>query len=500
MNQIKFFLKPHILSYFISFLIFSPLILLNQFYLDDNYRSINGYYAWSGDYRPLADVIYYIIGGSQYFLDIFPLNYILEFFFVANFLMYFSKKLQIDFLLETKQQSYIIIVLSVVFLNPLFFQNLYFRYDSLTMLVSVILVFITLLKLTKAKEFLILLAVLLIYQPTIWCYTLIVCLKLVYFFIIKSRPRKIYYFLFEKIGIFASAITIFLIYVKMLAIPNSYASHHLDLVKNIKQFKENIIESFSNYIFYTDILGYVVTFFLVLVCFVYLLKISYYSKVNMPIVGLIIVVFFVNIFSINVLLEIPHLYPRVYVSFGTLAFFTIFTNLLFFSKFENFNNYQKYTIIFLIIVPFFTFLKMYYVLYNLQIEKNKNENFAFSQIIQEVEQFHKKEIFFYGDIPTTKKYDVLVKNYPVLAKVAESNFNVNKHHILNFLVSNYIKNVVIVSFDFNTKNQKYSEAMQDIKNRKPIKDNHIYKLYSNDERLIFFFKKQDCYNEKNRLQ
>ena len=71
-------IKNQYFIFFISFLIYFPIILWGGYFLDDNYRSIYGYYAWISDYRPIADFIYSILGLSTDFVDTFPLNYIIQ--------------------------------------------------------------------------------------------------------------------------------------------------------------------------------------------------------------------------------------------------------------------------------------------------------------------------------------------------------------------------------------------------------------------------------------
>lgn len=472
----SFFKIPYI-SYLISFLIFFPLILLQQYYLDDNYRSTQGYYGWSGDYRPFANLIYYLVGGTEDFIDIFPLTYILQFFIVANFLNFFTKKISLYLNIKEKNKILLLISLSLVFLNPLFFQNLYYRYDSLPMIISLVIVFFSFFSKNKFLETLGLVATLLIYQPTIWSYTILTCLGLIKLLSENKPNKEIYLYILHKFFSFTLAIFIFLIYVKLIAEPNSYASHHFQFINNFLDLKKNIILSFSNYIFYNNILGYVVSFFIFFIFLFFILDDLSINRVFLTL--LICVVFLINLLSTNILLNIPNLYPRVYVSFGVLCF-TISVPMLFLVE-----KNKKFKIIcyLFILIPFFVFMKMYFVLFNMQVEKNDKEKIVFTRLIDDLAYYSGDydHILVYGDLIKTNRYRVLEKKYPILGKVSESNFNMEKHHILTTLISNYYEKA---SF-YDTHTRVYNFELERVKGIKPIKKSIGYKVYVND-RVIFF--------------
>ena len=169
-------IKNEYLAFFISFLIYFPIILWGGYFLDDNYRSVYAYYDWTGDYRPVADIIYNLLGLNSNFIDTFPLNYIIQFFLIAYFIIYFTKKIQTDFLIEEKFKNYISISISFLFLSPMFTQNLYFRYDSLIMVLSVIIACLPFFFNNKKIDLVCCVLILFTYQSSIIGYMCIVVL------------------------------------------------------------------------------------------------------------------------------------------------------------------------------------------------------------------------------------------------------------------------------------------------------------------------------------
>src|SRR5690606_27675010 len=125
--------KYHILI-FLNLLWVWALISSNTYYFDDNYRAAGGYYNWGGDYRPFADIFYYILGLGRRYTDLSPLPQILAF----TFLYYMGYRLFRIFSDKEHQFIYIISVLTLLF-SPFLLSNLYFKLDSVFMILALLL-------------------------------------------------------------------------------------------------------------------------------------------------------------------------------------------------------------------------------------------------------------------------------------------------------------------------------------------------------------------------
>ncbi|MEX1726232.1 glucosyltransferase domain-containing protein, partial [Escherichia coli] len=71
------FKNNYITSLFIVFLFYLPIYLIDKPFTDDYARNIRGYFGWSGDGRPLADIAIYIINFGSNLTDTSPLSSIL---------------------------------------------------------------------------------------------------------------------------------------------------------------------------------------------------------------------------------------------------------------------------------------------------------------------------------------------------------------------------------------------------------------------------------------
>ncbi len=112
----------------VSLIFTLPVITANIYYRDDLDRVITGYYGWSYAARPLADLVMQFLSGSGLKLvDFFPFSTI----FSAALIGFAS------FLIKKYLDSFSIgcstFISSLFIINPLFLQNLLYRYDGLPM-------------------------------------------------------------------------------------------------------------------------------------------------------------------------------------------------------------------------------------------------------------------------------------------------------------------------------------------------------------------------------
>ena len=103
---------------------------------------------------------------------------IIQFFILSYFNIFFTNKIQKIFLLDKSFKNYISLSVSLIFLSPFFIQNLYFRYDSLIMVISIIIACIPFFFNNKKIDLLCCILVLFTYQSSIVGYICIVVLRL----------------------------------------------------------------------------------------------------------------------------------------------------------------------------------------------------------------------------------------------------------------------------------------------------------------------------------
>lgn len=112
---------------------FLPTLLANTYYIDDNGRSIEGYYNWGIDGRPLAESVMKWIMFKGKIVDIFPLNIIISCLALAlafSVLRAFLNKG------ESVSKWTFPLPLLIVF-NIFYMEPSYYRFDSITISLSI---------------------------------------------------------------------------------------------------------------------------------------------------------------------------------------------------------------------------------------------------------------------------------------------------------------------------------------------------------------------------
>lgn len=108
-----------------------PLLTHQSFFVDDLGRSLYGGLGWSGNGRPLSDFIFYIINFGTPIIDASPLPLMLGIVILALALSCIREKLFGDDYITAS------LCFMMILANPFFIENLSYRYDSLTMCMSV---------------------------------------------------------------------------------------------------------------------------------------------------------------------------------------------------------------------------------------------------------------------------------------------------------------------------------------------------------------------------
>ncbi|CZX51662.1 glucosyltransferase domain-containing protein [Enterobacter hormaechei] len=118
-----------------SFSIIAPFMAIifavGKLYLDDNARVMDGYYGWENEGRPLASLVIYILNFGRILTDISPLSQLIAIALAVGSCSIIGR----DVLKKSPVVS--AIATSPLFIFPFFIQNLSFRFDSVTMCLSI---------------------------------------------------------------------------------------------------------------------------------------------------------------------------------------------------------------------------------------------------------------------------------------------------------------------------------------------------------------------------
>ncbi|MEL4015009.1 glucosyltransferase domain-containing protein [Dryocola clanedunensis] len=121
------------IKYFtVACMLFSlPFIIHGNYYFDDVYRSVYGDGSWHELGRPLADVVTFGLSLNSHVLsDFYPLGTIVAvIFLVYIFVLVMNSGFSIN-------KPYALFPLPLLFISPVFMQNMSYRYDSTAMIMA----------------------------------------------------------------------------------------------------------------------------------------------------------------------------------------------------------------------------------------------------------------------------------------------------------------------------------------------------------------------------
>ncbi|MEL9096839.1 glucosyltransferase domain-containing protein [Escherichia coli] len=116
----------------IIFIFCYPIVSADVLYRDDVARSVYSFSAWGGLGRPLSDFVMHIFSLN---FDLLPSAAPLPLFFgifIASAIIYYI----CNYLVEKEDSLQISIMLTIIFVSPLFIQNVSFQFDALTMILA----------------------------------------------------------------------------------------------------------------------------------------------------------------------------------------------------------------------------------------------------------------------------------------------------------------------------------------------------------------------------
>lgn len=108
-----------------------PILMADRYYIDDLGRSARGYYGGSSNGRPMADLIMFLIGFGGINVDLSPLPMMIA-------VVVFSVS-SVHFVTSVKKDHgvyYSVLLPISIIINPFILENLSYKYDVVTMIVS----------------------------------------------------------------------------------------------------------------------------------------------------------------------------------------------------------------------------------------------------------------------------------------------------------------------------------------------------------------------------
>lgn len=158
-------------------LAYTPFVFDRIYFIDDITRSIKGYFGWIGLGRPLTELIAMVLTtNTQTLADVTPLPQLLSIIILLAAAMLLVRNLNERITLGTTLISLTAVV------NPLIFSNMLYRFDSLSMSLSILLPIFAwdvYLKGKKVLPFFLLVSTLSLYQPAISIFPILIILSFI---------------------------------------------------------------------------------------------------------------------------------------------------------------------------------------------------------------------------------------------------------------------------------------------------------------------------------
>lgn len=485
--EVLFLIKKYKYHLFIAINILWVWALLspNIYYFDDNYRAAGGYYNWGGDFRPFADWLYYIIGLGRRFTDLTPLPQLFALVFLYYIYFLYIKKFN-----DGKITVPILLVFIPIVWSPFLLSNLYFRYDSIFMLLAVLLAVLAVFDVDNKKYFraIILLFITLgFYQPAIVAY---VCTALFYVYTIKEDDinkifkqwfkKSIVYFLVFLAGLLFYYFTI----MNFTTDYNFYSATHSSM--SLQNLIPNVVQAIKeiNVIFQGDtgLIFFSLFVYLLLMNLIFLIKKLSYLGVIVFIA--IHITFAISAASVNLLLDVPRFEYRTFIFFGFYISFLLLSCFYVLDKI----NYKKYNFSILFFIGLY-FSSIALNVSNAQKYKNNFDNALILDIVNvlyDSGKFDKdKTIVFYGEtIPYTVQQ--LVYKYPIIGGIA-TNASYYTYKIQNY----YPYQMKYIKFRFQYDKIKYINYMKNKDDFLTLKDARFYTIYNSSKEVFIEFKSLD---------
>jgi hypothetical protein len=482
--------KPMIPLWVIGIIYILPILLTNSSYYDDIGRSVYGYFSWGIDGRPLSDFIFKTLDLGAPATDISPFPQIISMLIMTSLCYLMHRYLNPD-------HRYGWLVFTPIFLSPFFIQNFAFRFDSLSMSLSVAISAIPLffMKSGKIKLFaysaICVFSSLCLYQASLSVFVAVVCFHVI--FSIKKEEDS-YKTILESIVATAGMAVGYLFYLKIIIpifVTSDYANGYNQIIGNVDELKGNILITVN--ILRSFFAGFIAKVFL----FVFLLSLFglmvliikvYKSEGNLANKAVKLMLIILSIGVMMLCIPGPGLAlkgmptgPRVFIGFG-FAISLMFALISFISKRHQSKLNSIYCII---IVISFSYMATFS---NAMKSQDRLTDRIINGITNDINKVGNKEvktITIDGNSPYSAAADKAIQKFPLLKQIIPSYFD-------GPLAWGIVKMTEIYSGKDQPSPPRQNEIISTICNMQLVTDAGLYKTYFNKGDLVVSFTDRDC--------
>lgn len=469
--------KTIFLIFSLSFLYVLPILISNNLFADDLWRVWSGYPGFMENGRFMSEALMFLMSTGYGVFDFFPIPQI-----IASFLYWWSGYALSKHLSPHKDEIWHVLIGSSFLISPFTIAQISFRFDSITMALSVLsATYSFLLYKDKAKNYLLSLILIIIslgfYQPSI---TLTICLPFIGIAISRDRISLITFITKVSRFIFIT-FSGFLIYSKLILriIPTGqYTADHAGIVPISKDSIPIIIDSFYsiNSIFYDLISsseGYVFLVILVIpFIFLFLFSMKKWDGLTSLAIKITsILAIICTLYFPASLLKSPVVEPRV-ISSGCLLIFLCITSLSHIWKYK-----IGLVITYILILHFFMMMSIYSNTLNQADNENKNFNNSLSFTLIKSGWKDGDVLYFSGRLKHTPPVSRFLERFPFYKRV-----------IQYYYVDSYMLGYSYSQINGLNVSREGEYYMPEIELPwKMIGSNNYGNLYSNENKFVFKF-------------
>lgn len=469
--------KSALIIVIMSFIYIIPLLLSNNLYADDIWRVWSGYPGFLENGRFMSEALMFLISSGYGVFDSFPIPQL-----IASFIYWWSGYVLSKKISPSKDEFWHILIGSSLLISPFTISQISFRFDAITMSISVLCVTYSYIYLKEnIQSYLLALSLIIIslgfYQPSI-----IIAFSLPFVEIIIKKERFEFKKDLKKITKFTLIVfSAFVFYKKIiLAIlpTGQYTEDHsgmlpisLDSIQIIKESFSSINKIFKDLISSSD--GYVYVAILLFP----VLFIAYASIKKMEGIGTIsikllsILAIACTLYLPIALLKSPIIEPRV-ISSGCLFIF------LFLSAVSNINKFNIGKLIsFIVILHFFIMMAMYSNTLKLTNNENESFNSSLATSLENSGWVDGDALYFSGRLKHTQPVIRFFEKFPFYKRIIQ--YYYVDSYVLGYFSSNINGLNIIRDGDY------YIPTVSD--KWKIINSNRYGDLYLNKGKYLFKF-------------
>lgn len=472
---------------FICLIYSFPLILWGGYYWDDVIRSLFGLYGWRGNGRPLADVVFSILNFGGINANIYPLPQLLAVMIMAFTIFICWKRF-----LSGKGDASLLCCIPLI-AAPTFVENLSFRYDSLTMALSVMIACIPAIVETSNVKKVILtttcvVAFLSLYQASITIFVILTILV----FLDNARKGLSEVAIRSATASIVSLIIGYLVYTKFISSRYLEGAYNINHSKVLGFLSDDFFEVFRKNLdtFFTSVLT--ISPGMIFICILVPAVIAavvclYISYVNLKVGGKYgVAVSLMTLLCMPVLvfcivgpvslLQQPVFTPRVLMGYGA---FIMTCNIL-----TMWYSPKKAAYIFL--VPFIYMTVFCYAYTNSLKSQDELEGAITRSIINDISALnsdHPLEIAISGRMPKSQQTVLAEKTYPII------------HNLTPILVNNNSGWALQRFKQYGLSAKMASEGLikemeKDLCNQNRFRRGPYYDMYTSDKVMYIDFTKK----------